>query len=215
MVLIAVALLTGCSGSTKDQGIAGNSGSCVLRARLDGRWYFATGGFRVIPEYGEPLGTATVPPCGDEDGYSIEAVAIVGLSPEVGFASPSYEDAVFLAEGTDPLPPELVRLRHEPTCGQRDAPIQLHGPWLGIIGADGETEVDLVPPYDLSMRVDDASDARYERAFLTIRVGSDMGRPLSREDVRSSLWEGGDLSVTATCRDGRFLAEQVTASPPR
>ncbi len=207
-LLLAVVLLTGCSGRTE------RFVDCAFRARLDGRWYAATGAIRVIPEYGRPLGSAIVPPCGSDEGFSIDAVAIKGVNPEVAFASAHYEDIVFLGEGTETLPGGLKRLRDEPTCVDDDAPIDLHGPWLGIVGPHNETEVDLVPPYDLEMRVDEASAARYERVFLTIHVSERLGRPLSREDVRSSLWEGGTVSVAATCVDGEFWAEQVTASPP-
>jgi len=210
MVIVALVLLTGCSGTSEND--EGMGTSCGLMARLDGRWYLGNGGFRVIPTYGDQLGTATIPPCEDVDGFGIEAVSIVGVSPEVAFASPRYaEDIVFIAEGIDSLPPALERLRQEPRCDDRDVPIVLNGAWLGIIG---NTEVDLVPPYDLSMRVDEASVARYERSFLTIHVAADIERPLTQEDVRSSLWEGGNLSVTAACLDGLFMAEEVTASPP-
>jgi hypothetical protein len=214
MVVVAFVLFTGCSEASQDREGAGGR-SCGLMAQLDGRWYLGNGGFRVIPTYGDSLGTATIPACEDGDAFRIKAVSIVGVSPEVAFAAPSYaEDIVFIAEETDSLPTALQRLRQEPTCVDRDAPIALNGPWLGIIGAEGDTEVDLVPPYDLSMRVDDASVARYERTFLTIHVAANTGRPLTREDVRRSLWEGGNLSVTAACGDGGFIAEDVTALPP-
>jgi hypothetical protein len=168
----------------------------------------------VIPRYGERLGTAIVPSCEDEGAFRIGAFAILGVSPKVAFASPRYEEAIFVAEGLKSLPRELERLRREPTCVAKDSPIHLHGRWLGIIGPDGKTEVDLVPPYELGVRVDEASVARYERVFLTIHVGESLGQPLTRDDVRSSLWEGGDLSLTATCVDGAFWAERVTVSPP-
>jgi hypothetical protein len=213
MAVLALLFLTGCSGTTEIDG-ARSANSCALRARLDGRWYLANGGIRVIPTYGEPLGTAVVPPCEGGDGFRIEAVTIVGVSPEVAFASPSREETIFIAEGTASLPPELKRFRRQPRCANPDVSILLDGPWLGIIGPDGRTEIDLVPPYRVSMRVDEASDPRYERVFLTIYVGSNLGHPLSREDIRSSLWEGGSLAVTATCVDKQFWAEHVTASPP-
>jgi len=191
MVIFAFVLLTGCSEASHNREVAGDR-SCGLMAQLDGRWYLGNGGFRVIPTYGDSLGMATIPPCEGGDASSIEAVSIVGVSPEVAFAAPRYaEDIVFIAEGTDSLPPALQRLRQEPTCVDRDAPIALKGPWLGILGPHHETEVDLVPPYDLSMRVDDASVARYEQTFLTVHVAANIGRPLTREDVRMSLWEGG------------------------
>jgi hypothetical protein len=214
MLMIVPVMLTACSEVTEN-GVVIDRDSCGIMAQLDGRWYSGNGGFRVIPTYRDPLGTATIPPCEDADGFGIEAVSIVGVSPKVAFAAPQYaEDIVFIAEGIGSLPPALKRLRQEPRCDDRDVPIVLNGPWLGIIGADGSTEVDMVPPYDLSMRVDEASVARYERSFVTIHVAADKGRPLTRQDVRSSLWQGGILSVTATCVDGQFWAEDVTASPP-
>jgi hypothetical protein len=210
LVALMITLLTACSGTTD-----GHPGSCGLTARLEGRAYAASGGMRVIPRYGVRLGTAIVPSCEDEGAFRIEAFAIVGISPDVAFASPRYEEAIFVAEAVKSLPPGLERLRREPTCIAKDSPIHLHGPWLGIIGPGNKTEVDLVPPYDLEMRVDRASVERYERVFLTIHVAKSLGQPLRRDDVRSSLWQGGDLSLTATCVDDEFWAERVTASLPR
>jgi hypothetical protein len=211
--IIALAVFTGCAGSSGGPS-SGGSGSCALGALLDGRSYVADGGYRVIPTRGQPLGTATVPGCEGDDGYDFQAVAIEGISPEVAFVDPGREDIVFIAEDVESRPPELMRLRLERGCGEEDAPIHLVGPWLGIIGPHGETEVDLVPPYVLEMLVEDASIARYEGAFLNIHVAADRGTPLDRQDVRSSLWEGGTLAVSATCVEGRYRAEHVTAAPP-
>jgi hypothetical protein len=209
---VFLTLLAGCA-DTNDGPREEGGGVCALDARLDGRSYVANGGIRVIPALGEPLGTATVPPC-EGDGYTFQAVSIVGVDPEVAFVDPGREDIIFLAEGIGALPPELMRLRREPRCRQKDAPIHVRGPWLGIIGPHEKTEVDLLPPYQLEMRVDRASVPSYERAFLTIRVAADAGRLLTREDVRTSLWEGGSLSVTVTCLRGRFWAHQASAHPP-
>jgi hypothetical protein len=76
------------------------------------------------------------------------------------------------------------------------------------------TEVDLDTPYQIDMQVVHASVPRYRRAFLTIHVPEALGRPLSREDVETSLWKAGSISVTASCRDGDYVAQDVTASPP-
>lgn len=187
---------------------------CALGAILDGRSYVADGGYRVIPTQGQPLGTATVPGCEGDEGYDFQAVAIVGISPEVAFVDPDREDIVFIAEDNHSRPPELMRLRRELRCRERDAPIDLSGPWLGIVGPRGDTEVDLVPPYVLEMLVDDAAIPRYEGAFLNIHVAVDGGASLDRGDVRSSLWEGGTLAVTVTCVEGRYRAKHVTAAPP-
>ena len=85
---------------------------------------------------------------------------------------------------------------------------------MGILGADDKTELDMKPPYDIKMIVEEASAARYERADLTIRVPSSLGTPLTREHVRSSLWKGGSVRVVAECADGRFIARDVQAFAP-
>jgi hypothetical protein len=213
VMVITFALLIGCAGTSDPPGVAGGS-VCALDARLAGRSYYANGGIRVIPVPGEALGTASVPDCEGDGGYTFQAMSIVGVPPEIAFVDPEREDIIFVAEDIVSLPPELMTFRREPKCEDEDAPIRLHGLWLGIIGPHEETEVDLLPPYRLEMRVDDASAPRYERTFLTIRVAADSGRLLTRDDVRKSLWEGGDLSVTATCAKGKFFASEATASQP-
>lgn len=212
VMVITFALLISCAGTSEAPGVAGG-GQCALDARLAGRSYYANGGIRVIPVPGEALGTASVPDCEGDGGYTFQAMSIVGVPSETAFVDPEREDIIFVAEDIESLPPELMAFRREPRCEDEDAPIRLHGLWLGIIGPQ-ETEVDLLPPYRLEMRVDDASALRYERTFLTIRVAAHSGRLLTRDDVRKSLWEGGDLSVTATCSKGKFFASEATASPP-
>jgi hypothetical protein len=209
-VIVVAVLLAGCATSPSEVEPA-----CVIamRARLDGSSYFGSGDIHTIPSYGDPLGIATMQPCQGEAGFSFEAFSIVGVRAEIAFASPRYENLVFIAEGTHGTLPWLERLRREPACGERDEPITLEGPWLGILGPHNETEIDLVPPYKLSMRVDESSPSGYERTFLTIHVGRDAGRPLTRRDVEDSLQQGGSLSVTAICRDRDFWAGEVDAPP--
>jgi hypothetical protein len=50
--------------------------------------------------------------------------------------------------------------------------------------------------------------------MLDVRVPAALGKPLTRADLRASLWNGGTITVTATCRGGRYIATQVTAAPP-
>jgi hypothetical protein len=211
-VVLSASLLAACDVTEPDK----DEPYCavVMRARLDGAWYIANGNIRVIPRYGDSLGTATVPPCEGEGGFSFEAFSIDGVKPTVAFASSRLEDTVFIAEGTHADLAWLPGLRREAACLKRDDPVSLKGPWLGILGPHHETEVDLVPPYNLSMRVDDASRSRYERTFLTIHVANEAGQPITQEDLRASLRRGGNLSVVAVCRDRDFWAEEVDALPP-
>jgi hypothetical protein len=201
--------LVACSGPSPS---SGGSGSCALTADLHGRTYTSLGGVHRIPRYVRSVGTATVPGCEGEAPFEIRAFSVEGTNPAVAFASPAYEENVFVRDGVDSIPGAVRRVLDPPACESNGASIELHGPWLGILGADGKTELDLVPPYDLSMRVDEATPTRYERTLLTVRVQA--GEPLTREDVRSSLWKGGEIDIHAACSNGRFVVESVTASPP-
>jgi hypothetical protein len=112
------------------------------------------------------------------------------------------------------LPGALTRLFHAPACRRADAPIVLQGPWGGLMGANGKTELDMRPPYDLELFAAHATPTRYRRAFLTVRVPASLGRPLTEHDIHASLDKGGSITITATCAGGRFVAEQVHAHPP-
>lgn len=213
-LLVMVFMVSACSaGADTDQGEAG---SCGLWVRFDGRVYAGTG-VKVLPTYGAPLGTAVAEPCEpfDPGGWGIDAVELVGVDPAVAFGSLKWGRSIFIAmDETGPLPAEVKRLLREPPCEGADEPIELSGPWLGIMGPDETTELDLLPPYDLSMQVEQASVPTYERSFLTIHVGPELGQPLTRDDVDAFLLQEGDLSVTAHCVDDQFWADRVDAGPP-
>jgi hypothetical protein len=70
------------------------------------------------------------------------------------------------------------------------------------------------PPYDVKILAARATPSRYQRAFLTIRVPASLGRPLTEHDIHSVLDKGGSIAITATCGDGRYVAQQVRAEPP-
>ncbi|MDQ4081369.1 MAG: hypothetical protein M3123_00525, partial [Actinomycetota bacterium] len=123
-------------------------------------------------------------------------------------------DTLLVREGLERLPRQLKRLVRARKCDAGDEPIQLSGPWLGITRLEGKRERELVPPYDLEIYVEESSAKRYERAFLTVRVPEALGRPLTRADVRSSLWEGGTIEISVGCDNARYIAKRVAAYPP-
>jgi hypothetical protein len=227
-IAMVVLGLAGCSkaqGSPGPRSSAGRvtggghgSASCAFVVQFRGH-PFDVIEVDVEPVPGTKLGEAMSPGCNDTGGASSEpnqrlpVAELPGVDPGVAVVWLDATDRIFVRHGV-PLPPEIRKLLHAPACDPVDAPVFLHGPWLGILGADGKTELDLVPPYDLQMLVRQASSSRYERSHLTIRVPASLGQPLSREDVRSSLWKGGTIRVTATCVDGRFIAQRVAAFPP-
>ena len=208
--------------STEVSGGVSGSASCAFLVRYDGRAYLGNG-VEVAPVQGGSLGTGMIPPCNDTGGLGtgspaeeVEVAEIQGVSPTVAIMLPGRNDVVLIRNDVDfdALPPELVRLNRAPSCDAHDEPIELAGDWLGILAADGNTEDDLAPPYDLEIFVHEASSPPYERSYLTVRVPDDLGRPLTHEDLKTSLWEGGRISLTVTCRGDNFVAERVAAQPP-
>jgi Family of unknown function (DUF6281) len=191
--------------------------------RYDGHTYTATG-VEVAPIEGKPLVGGISPPCDDTEGLDEESAEeadiaeLRGVDPSVAIVLAGRDDVVLIRDDVDSkeLPTEVTQLFRAAECVPRDEPIELDGRWLGIIGFDGygETERDLIPPYDLEVFIEHASSPRYERSHLTIRLPAELGQPLSREELCSSLWEGGTISLNVTCRNDKYLAREVNAHPP-
>jgi len=211
---VLVLAASGCGGDTVE---GGGDASCALVVRYQGVVYDGRT-VQVAPREGRRLGPGVLPACDDGDGDSadeeIELAEIESVSSGVALAWVGEPGIVFVRHGAE-FPPEVEQLLRAPSCEARDAPIELAGDWLGILGADGHTEVDLEPPYDVDLFVQQASEARYERIYLTVRVPPALGKPITRDDVESSLWEGGSIALRVRCADdGGYVAEGVEASPP-
>jgi Family of unknown function (DUF6281) len=219
IVLATVVAATACSGSKSGVHVGG-SGTCAYLVTFHGVTYAGTS-VRVSPVPGRVLGKAVIPPCDDTGGQlpatraqRIGVAELQGVSPSVAIVPLGQNDTVFVRADRSTLPPEVKRLTRTPRCLRADAPVSLAGPWTGILAPNGDTETDLVPPYDLSLLVLHTSSARYARAFLDVRVPASLGRPITRAELRASLLHGGTIAITATCRSGRYVATHVETAPP-
>jgi Family of unknown function (DUF6281) len=207
-----------CGGGGAREAVGG-SASCAYVATFRGHTYSGVT-VHVAPVAGRRLGAAQFPPCDDTGGSlpaaPAERVAVAelpGVPSSVALVVVGQDD-VLLVRDPKRLTAEIRRLMRAPVCAAGDSPLTLEGPWLGILQPDGKTEVDLAPPYDVSLRVQRSSAPRYLRAALDVRVPAELGRPLTRRDVHTSLWKGGAIALTVACRDGRYIATNVTAAPP-
>jgi Family of unknown function (DUF6281) len=213
--IVGVAIIaSSCGTASVGHGVGGGA-SCAFVVHYGGRVYTSVS-VEVAPLAGRQIGVGTIPRCDDGGGGSSESIGVArlpGASSGVALVVVGREDLLLVAEGAQ-LPAQARVLLHAPPCLSGGGPVMISGPWLGILGADGHSEVDLKPPYDVDLRVRATSDRRYQRAQITVRVPFALGRPLTHHDVRSSLWKGGTISVTATCQDGRFIADTVETSPP-
>jgi hypothetical protein len=173
---------------------------------------------QVAPDEGRRVGTGGRSSCNDGNGASpeeeIELAELEGVSPNVALTWSGRTDVVLVRRGAT-LPPEVERLLRAPACDAGDVPIELTGIWLGILEADGSTELDLEPPYDVDLFVEQASETRYERTYLTVRVPPALGNRITRADIETSLWEGGSIALRVRCtEEGLYVAEEAEASPP-
>jgi hypothetical protein len=220
LVAVMTIAMAGCGSGGTAKPTGGAEADCAMVATYHGRAYNG-GAVQVAPLEGERLGSAILPGCNDtgrtKDASEerIPVARLRGVPPKVALVWAGREDTVLIREGTDRLPSEVAALLQAPDCDQRDVPIRLAGPWLGILGADGNTEVDLVPPYDVDLLVRDASAKDHERAFLTVRVPTSLGRPLTGGDLQTSLLKGGTIKIVARCDRSRYIAQQITAQPPK
>lgn len=173
------------------------------------------------PRMGARIGAGVLLACGDPDGADAERVPVArleGASPSRALVWEGHPDVVLVSETAGRTPRAVERLFSVPGCVASDSPILLRGAFAGILDPEGDTEADLIPPYDVEMLVEDASAKRYEGAFLVVRVPSALGRspasgPLSRQAL-ATLQAGGRVEAEATCRAEGFEARRIrTVSP--
>jgi len=217
-LLLLIVMATGCSGQVEGHP-DGTQPTCAAIAFFDGLTYLGRN-VPVHPVAGEVLGQAQVPGCNDT-GQSqappdqfVTVARLPGVDPSIAVVEADNPQVMYTRANLKDLPPEVMAYFDVPTCQQADSPITLAGTWLGIIQADGHTELDMVPPYNVSMLVLHASSATYLRAELSIHVTASLGMPLTHADVHAVLWKGGTIRVIAECDGTGFVARSVEATPP-
>lgn len=190
--------------------------SCAFVVRWQGWRYYAIE-VKISPLVGRRLGRGLMPGCGpSEPATRVRLAALPGVSPRDAVVMIGLTDAVLVraslvARGD--LPAGVRRLLRAPRCVSSER-VRLFGEWLGILAADGSTEDDLRPPYVLDMHVRKASESRYLRAFLRLRVTERTQGLITRDDVEQVLWEGGDLAAKVRCARGRYVAVRLDPRPP-
>ena len=123
-----------------------------------------------------------------------------------------------LAEGTvyvraDRPFTEAARVWFEPVRCDSTRAFQVSGEWLGVrsryeAGSDG----DLRAPFSVEVHVLEGP-GDYVGSRVRVRATEETDPTLGRDDVRDSLWEGGDVAAVVHCADGAFVATALTSSP--
>ncbi|MGZ8737144.1 MAG: hypothetical protein ACXWW7_08270 [Nocardioides sp.] len=207
LTCVALLLAAGCSGPTSSDGDA----SCADLADYRGERYAGHGELRRMPQTAGPVGTATRVTCDDGNGESeatemdVEELADVPL------------DRAFLSHGQlyvrqDLGFPEAARAWFEKTPCDEDGRFELTGQWLGVRSPnEARFDGDLRPPYRITAWVVEGP-AAYVDTLVTVHATESTDPPLGPEDVKGSLWEGGDVTARVHCEDGRFVADGLSTT---
>ena len=207
--LLAVVLAAaGCSGSRSGSADA----SCADLADYRGARYAGHGELQRRPPTTGPAGTATWVTCDDGDGESdadeMEVEELRDLPLDRAFLS---HGRLYVREDLDF--PEPARAWFERTTCSAGGQFDLTGQWLGVRSPnEPRFDGDLRPPYRIDVWVSE-STASYADTRVTVHATDATDPQLGPEDVKRSLWKGGDVTARVHCEDGRFVADGL--STPR
>jgi hypothetical protein len=207
-VALAGAALTSCSSSA---GAGAGSGACPATVVYQGQTYLGTGELRRDPATTGRRVDGVLPACDDSGGQRPvdhdQPVRVAELADVPLGTAFLWSGGVYLREGQQL--PAAAQLWFRPRRCTTPGEFELTGDWLGVTGpeqpgSDGE----LRPPYRLEVHV---TAGRHEYVGTTIAVHADAGTSpgLEPRDVKSSLWNGGQVVARVSCVDGRFRASSL------
>ena len=169
----------------------------------------------VTPVGGAVVGGIGVPPCEDVEGehqggettYLVLA-EIPGVPRDVALAVPTNPDGVLVREGAA-LPEQITRLFEPVRCDPAEPPRALSGSWRGIGGAADSDHP--LPPFDVGLRVRDATPEQYRGAQLNVRIPDGVDATAIQEAWESPLRPtSGRSTLEAACDDaGRLRRDAV------
>jgi hypothetical protein len=162
-----------------------------------------------MPETVGPAGTATRLTCDDGNGES-EATDM-----EVEELRDVPLDRAFLSHGQlyvreDLDFPRAARVWFEKTRCDEDGRFELTGQWRGVRSPnEARSDGDIRAPYRITAWVTEGP-AAYVDTRVTVHATESTDPQLGSEDVKNSLWEGGDVTAQVHCEGGRFVADGLS-----
>jgi hypothetical protein len=212
-VALAGATLASCSSGERGAG----SASCAAVIEYDGHTYWGAGGLKRDPVTTGRLVEGVLPICDDSGGQdppevAEEAVRVAELA-DVPLATGFLWNGSLYLRHRHRLPAATRIWFRAPRCTTAGE-FTLTADWLGVTGGrkvrfDG----DLRPPYRLQVHVTKGPNA-YVGTTVALRADATTEPTLGANDVKDSLWEGGQVAARVRCADGRFRAVGLWI-PPR
>jgi hypothetical protein len=203
-LVLACVALSSCSSRVGGGGAA----SCAAVIEYRGHTYWGSGPLKRDPATTGRLVAGAIPACDDSGGQQpeepeeqVEVAELADVPLDTAF---TWNGGIFVRDGRD-LPAATRLWFHAPLC-RRDAEFDLTADWLGVTGAEQPRfDGDLRPPYRLEVHVTQGPE---EYVGTTVLVHADAATQpgLGPRDVKSSLWQGGQVTARVECVDGRFHA---------
>jgi hypothetical protein len=185
--------------------------SCPAVVEHGGATYLGHGDLRRDPPTTGRRVPGVLPACDEavEQDRPVQVAELVDVPLGTAFV---WHGTVFVREGRE-LPAVARSWFEEPRC-THDGELRLVGDWLGVEAArPPRFDGDLRAPYRLEMHVT-SGPQQYVAATVTVRVTARTEPRLRPEDVRASLWEGGEVAALVRCEGGRFEARSVHVPAP-
>jgi len=206
LLAATVPLFAGCiSPVTGDR--AGEA-SCAAVIVYGGVTYWGHGELKRDPATTGRHVTGMIPSCDDSGGQepperdeAVHVAELVDVPLETAFR---WGDSIFIREGRE-LPAATRVWFRAPRC-TTSTEFELVADWVGVTGPrrprfDG----DLRPPYRLQVHVTKGPD-EYVGATIAVHADAATDPTLGPEDVKASLWQGGQVIARVKCDAGRFQA---------
>lgn len=206
ILVLALAAMLVFGGCNDDDARGGGSGSCPAELDYAGHRYVGSGELKRDPATTGRIETASTTGCG---GISVE-VDVAELA-DLPLAR------ALLAQGTVyfrtdlPYPDQARAWYVAPRCG-RAGSFEVRGNWLGVRGPnEPRFDGDIRLPYRLDVHVTGGAKD-YVSTTITIHATLDTAPALTPNDVKTALWNPGELFAEVHCEDGKFIADALSTS---
>jgi hypothetical protein len=211
-VPIAVASLAACAGTLADGGDQGaGEASCAALIVYQGTDYWGFGELKRDPATTGRQVRGVLPGCDDTGGQapaepqeSVQVAELVDVALETAFL---WNGSIFIRDGRE-LPPSARTWFRAPRC-TTPGEFKIVADWLGVTGPKKPRfDGDLRLPYRLEAHVTDGPSG-YVGATIAVRADAATEPALRPEDVKRSLWRGGQVAGRVVCDAGRFRALEL------
>jgi hypothetical protein len=205
LLIFGCAVLASCSsGGSGGEG----SAACAAQVRYEGHTYWGAGELKRDPATTGRRVKAVLPACDDSGGQEptdpdtwVDADVLAYVPAETAVL---WNGGVYLRDGRE-LPAAARLWFRTPRC-TTDGQFDMIADWLGVIGPKAPRfDGDLRLPYRLEVHVTNGPDA-YTGTRIQMHADAATDPGLGPNDVKTSLWKGGQLVARVECLGGQFHA---------